>query len=208
MFTGIIQALCPVIKVSDSAGIRSLRVDLNELAQGLELGASVAINGVCLTVTEIDQNFVDFEIIEETLSLTNLGSLTCGSLVNTERSLSYGQEVGGHVVSGHITEAVEIIRIDEKPQNKLIALKVRKELAKYLFDKGFVAIDGASLTVFHVDREASIVEIALIPETIRRTTIGFRVVGEFVNLELDSQTVVTVDSVERISRSAQHIANT
>ncbi|MGB0866675.1 MAG: riboflavin synthase subunit alpha [Granulosicoccaceae bacterium] len=198
MFTGIVQRLSEVVAIEPEGSLVRLKLDLGEHAAGLELGASVAVNGTCLTVTNTRDTNVSFDVIRETLDITNLGKLTVGDRVNTERSYRVGDEVGGHVLSGHVCSTVEVVDISEDEGRRDITFSVEPQWSKYLQHKGFVALDGASLTLARVDREASTLTVCLIPETISRTTLGTVVPGDRVNLELDNQTQSIVDTVERV----------
>jgi riboflavin synthase len=205
LFTGIVQGLCEVIALEDEPNLRRIQIDVGALAAEASLGASVAVNGTCLTLTGVNSNgsVLSFDIIRETLDLTNLGKLEVGDLVNVERSYKVGDEVGGHIVSGHISASVPVARIEEAENTRDVYLQVTSELMKYLPYKGFAALDGASLTIASVDAEQQIISISLIPETIARTTLGRVIVGDFVNLEVDSQTQAVVDTVERLLDSPE-----
>jgi riboflavin synthase len=200
LFTGIVQGLCEVVALEDEPNLRRLSIDLGSLAERATLGASVAINGTCLTITAVKRNgnILSFDVIRETLGLTNLGALEIGDLVNVERSYRVGDEVGGHIVSGHITTAVTVDRIEEADNARDVFFRVDPQWMKYLPYKGFVALDGASLTIASVDSSANIISVSLIPETIARTSLGRVVPGDRVNLEVDSQTQAVVDTVERL----------
>lgn len=174
-----------------------LALELDDLTDGLQLGASVAVNGVCLTVTSVEGAIARFDVIQETLDRSNLGSLEPGSRVNVERSFRVGDEIGGHLVSGHVTGTAIVERIDQADNLRTVHLKAPAELGKYLFLKGFVALDGASLTISHCDSAAGI-GVSLIPETIARTTLGFVAVGDAVNIEIDAQTQAVVETTERV----------
>ena len=199
MFTGIIQGLCPVITVSKNETLATLVVEMPGLVEGLHIGASVAINGVCLTVVSIDEGAIKFEVVNETMERSNLSFLSSGSLVNVERSLKMGEEIGGHLVSGHVSGIVQLVEIKQDSNDVVLSFEVSRVLMKYLFKKGFVSIDGASLTIADVNRNARSISIALIPETLRATTLGLLQKGSYVNLEIDSHTMAIVDTVERIS---------
>ena len=198
MFTGIVQGYCEVIEVRDEPGLRRLTLALTGLEENLQLGASVAINGTCLTVTQIQDTRVSFDVIAETLSLTNVGALTSGSSVNVERSFRVGDEVGGHIVSGHVTGMAQVVEVNEKQNNRELWFQVPKQCMKFLHLKGFAALDGASLTLSGIRRESAQIAVSLIPETIARTTLGRVVVGDWVNLEVDAQTQSVVETVERV----------
>jgi riboflavin synthase len=200
LFTGIVQWICDVIALTGEPNLKRIQIDAGNLAANVSLGASVAINGTCLTLTGVNSNgsVLSFDVIRETLDLTNLGDLSPGDLVNVERSYRVGDEVGGHIVSGHISASVPVAKIEEAENARDVYLQVTPDLMKYLPYKGFVALDGASLTIAGVDQDHQTISISLIPETIARTTLGSVVVGDLVNLEIDSQTQAVVDTVERL----------
>ena len=203
MFTGIVQDLCEVVGVEDRNGVRRLRVRLDERASGLELGASVANNGVCLTVTSIDGGVVAFDVIAETVDLTNLRDVEPGSSVNIERSLRFGDELGGHILSGHVSSTITVSRIESDGENRTIWFSVPHEHMAYLMWKGWIAIDGVSLTISRLDRDADEVAVSLSPETLERTTLGRVEVGSVANLELDAQTQTIVTTVRDVLRDPE-----
>ena len=205
MFTGIVQGLCPILRITERANLRCLAIDLGELAQGLEPGASVAVNGTCLTVTGAEGNggVVRFDVIQETLNLTNLGGLAEGDRVNVERSFRIGDEVGGHIVSGHVAGKATVSAIAVADNLRNVHFSVPDDCMKFLHHKGFVALDGASLTLATVDQEKGEVSVSLIPETIERTTLGTVDVGDPVNLEIDAQTQAVVETVERLLQTPE-----
>ena len=197
MFTGIVQALVEVDHVVSEGSLKRLGLALGPLAEGLELGASVAVNGTCLTVTSVG-NTATFDVIAETLTTTNLDHLQPGSLVNVERSFRVGDEVGGHILSGHITGVATLVEIEDGPEQRDLVFEAQPAWMKYLQHKGFVALDGASITIARVDPEHLRFTVCLIPETIARTTLGHIRVGDAVNVEVDQQTQAIVDTVERV----------
>ena len=198
MFTGIVQGLGEVTQIQDRGGIRRLQVRLpTGRDQGLETGASVAINGVCLTVVGWDQHGVEFDVIDETLRLTNLGDLKVGHVVNVERAACFGDEIGGHVLSGHIHGRAQVTEVVETDANLAVWWAVPEALKKYLLPKGYVSLNGCSLTVGDIERDGQL-SIHLIPETRELTTFGRVTVGDSLNLEIDSQTQAIVDTVERV----------
>ena len=198
MFTGIVQGVCPVVSCETHAGIARVAVDLDDLARGLELGASIAINGACVTVTEIDGSLVGFDLIKETIELSNLGELAAGTTVNVERSFRVGDEVGGHILSGHVAGVAVVTQIKSDHGHRLVTMAIQLEWMAYLMLKGFVALNGASLTIAEVDRSAATIAVSLIPETLARTTFGRLEVGDRINLEVDSRTQVIVDTVREV----------
>jgi riboflavin synthase len=199
VFTGIVQGLVAVKGVKEERDLSRIELDLGELAQGIELGASVAVNGTCLTVTRAtDSGVVSFDIIKETLDTTNLGALSAGSLVNVERSFKVGDEVGGHIVSGHVTATASLCDLRDEGHDRVLTFTLDPQWLRFVLHKGYVGVDGASITVSSVDRENSTFSISLIPETIERTTLGRLVIGEHVNVEVDSQTQTIVETIERV----------
>lgn len=195
MFTGIVQGIASVTMASQGESITKVSIQLPETKK-LQIGASVSIDGVCLTVTSINDSIVDFDIIEETLHRTTLGELEAGSQVNFERALRFGDELGGHLLSGHVMSAGLIHSIKENGEGKDISIIAPPELQKYIIEKGFVAIDGISLTIGAV--QSNVFELHLIPETLRMTTLGAKSEGDAVNIEIDSNTQTIVSTVERI----------
>lgn len=197
MFTGIVQAQCPVVAIEDLDGIRRFSVELGDLADNLEHGASVANNGTCLSATAIENGTVTFDVISETLELTNLGDVTVGDTVNIERSMTFGDEVGGHIVSGHVSTAATVTKIEANEANRTMWFQTTAEAMPYLLMKGFVALDGASLTISRVDRAANQFAVSLIPDTLRKTSLGKVQPGDRVNVEFESQTQAIVDTVRQ-----------
>jgi riboflavin synthase len=206
MFTGIVQGLKKVVSVGEEPSLRRLTLALDDMAKGVQLGASVAVNGTCLTVTGVSDGNVDFDVIKETLDNTNLGELGVGDLVNVERSFRVGDEIGGHILSGHVSGLVEIARVEEDENLRNLYFSVPENWMKYLHHKGFVALDGASLTIASVDDVANQISVSLIPETISRTTLGEASVGRKVNLEVDAQTQAVVETVERVLAAPETLA--
>lgn len=199
MFTGIVQDRCEVVAIQDRDGVRRLDVALGDLADGLELGASVANNGVCLTAAAIDDDgVVRFDVISETVELTNLREVEVGSRVNIERSLKFGDELGGHILSGHVSGTMTVSKIESDGANRTMWFAVPAEHMAFLMWKGWVAIDGASLTISRLDRATDEIAVSLIPETLERTTLGGFEVGSVANLELDAQTQTIVSTVRDV----------
>ena len=186
LFTGIIQGVGGVENISKKKSrgrAAQLTVDLGKLARGLKVGDSVSINGACLTVVNLSKNKASFEMINETMKRTALGSLTMGDMVNIERSLKVGDTLDGHFVLGHVDGVGKIIdKVKQKDQTKLW-VSIDKELLKYIVSKGSIAIDGISLTV--VDVNSNKISVALIPHTIAVTTLGIKKKGDLVNVEID-----------------------
>ncbi|MCY4344333.1 MAG: riboflavin synthase subunit alpha [Gammaproteobacteria bacterium] len=198
MFTGIVQGLCEVASVADQPGLRRTRIQIGDLAQGLALGGSVAVNGVCLTATGVEAGSACFDVVRETLDHTNLGALAPGSRVNVERSFRVGDEIGGHILSGHVVGTALVDAIEQGENERNLWLRVEADWLRFLQHKGFAALDGASLTIAAVEASARRIKVSLIPETIARTTLGSLAQGDRVNLEIDSQTRAIVETVERM----------
>lgn len=199
MFTGIVQGTGRVVGVERKEQALSFVLDLGELARDLKLGASVSIAGVCLTVVAIEGTHVHFDVMRETLVKTALGFLRVDDVFNVERSAKVGDEIGGHVVSGHVA-GVAFIRVIETPMNNhVITFACDPVWMPYILPKGFVALDGCSLTI--VDVGTDWFTVHLIPETLNRTTFWRKQVGDQVHLEIDPMTRAIVDTVKRITQS-------
>jgi riboflavin synthase len=198
MYTGIVQGLGRIAGVDDQPGLRRLKVHMPGLVDSLALGASVAINGTCLTVTSFSGDTVSFDVIGETIARTNLGALRANDRVNVERSMRFGDEIGGHILSGHIACVATLMRIDAGPAKRTLWFDIPESWMAYLFHKGFIALDGASLTIADISRVDHQISVSLIPETIDRTTLGTAQVGYAANLEVDAQSQAVVTTVERL----------
>jgi riboflavin synthase len=199
MFTGIVQGLARVAQITDRSGLRTLRLSFpSGFEAGLQIGASVAVDGACLTVTALHAGAADFDVMQQTLSQTTLGALTQGSGVNVERAAKEGAEVGGHVLSGHIDFKATIVQVREPENNRVLRIAVPAPWMRYVFAKGYIAVNGASLTVAEAQREAGDAgwfEVWLIPETLRMTTFAHAREGDALNIEIERQTQVIVDTV-------------
>jgi len=186
LFTGIVEGVGKVLDIKQNTKNRSaiqMTVDLGKNSKGLKLGQSVALNGVCLTVTKIDKSKCNFEMIEETTKKTDLGNLKVGGIVNVERSLKVGERLEGHFVLGHVDGVGTITKIEKKPKEVQIWFEVPKNLARFVVQKGSIAIDGISLTV--VDVKKNLASVCLIPHTIGVTNFSTRKVGDKINIETD-----------------------
>jgi riboflavin synthase len=194
MFTGIVQGTGTVTSIVEGTTIRTIVLSLPNV-ENLAIGASVAINGVCLTATKIEHQEVHFDVIQETLTRTTLGELETGHQVNVERSLAFGDEIGGHLLSGHIMGTGLIQSINDMGEGMDLSVLVPKDMRKYILEKGYIGVDGISLTVGEVDQGCF--SLHIIPETLRLTTLGAHEIGDAVNLEIDSTTQTIVATVER-----------
>lgn len=196
MFTGIVAGTAEVSAVEAGDEVRSFVVDLDGFDEGLEVGASVALDGVCMTVVSVDGSAVRFDAIPETLERTTLGAAQAGSRLNVERSLRMGDELGGHILSGHVMVTARVLGREMRGQGIDLRIENPVDARPYILEKGFVAIDGMSLTVGQVDEESF--NLHIIPETLRVTTIGQKLVGDLVNIEIDSRTQAVVDTIRRM----------
>jgi len=206
MFTGIVQSQAEVISINIiDERCRLVILGDESLITSLTLGASIAINGVCLTVVEYaefteNKAKIVFDVIDETLKVTNLGELSLHSLVNVERSLKIGDEIGGHMVSGHVHCQATLVEKKLTSTNCALYFQCNKKWMKYILSKGFITVNGTSLTVGEVlDNQFS---VHLIPETLTRTNLGGVIIKDKVNLELDQQTMTIVSTIERMKLDA------
>lgn len=200
MFTGIVQGIARIAKVSDKPGLRTFQIEFPEgFAKQLEIGASVAVDGVCLTVTQLHgERAADFDVMQQSLAITTLGSYSENSRVNVERAARDGAEIGGHPLSGHVDFTAHVAQIRELENNYVIRIAVPPEWLRYIFAKGYIAINGASLTIAEVNREESWFEVWLIPETLRMTVFAEKKAGTALNIEIERSTQVIVDTVRNI----------
>lgn len=207
MFSGIVQTKLVLQEINKQTDFASLVYTFPApMAQGLKLGASVAQNGVCLTVRTLNEDSdgsatVSFDAIAQTLKLTNLSDLTVGDAVNIERAARFGDEIGGHVVSGHIFGCVRVLDVVKDDLNMQIVFERPEALRPYLLNKGFVGLNGCSLTIAEVTDDTFCVY--LIPETRDVTTFGETQIGDRINLEIDPSTQATVDTIKELMASGQ-----
>lgn len=197
MYTGITRGTFPVVQVERKPTLLTYRVDLGPLAVGLELGASVSVDGVCQTVVAIEGSVITFDAIEETLGRTTLGGLEAGQRVAVERSARYGDEIGGHEMAGHVMGTGEVAEARAEGDDVSLVIRVPEAWMRFILPKGFVGIDGSSLTVGRTWPDGRF-SLHLIPETLRLTRLGEKRPGDRVNVELDARTVAIVETVERV----------
>ncbi len=200
MFTGIVQGIATVSASVDRTGLRSFTLAWPPgFGAGLAVGASVAVDGVCLTVTTLrGDGSADFDVMQQSLALTTLAALQGGSRINVERAARDGAEIGGHPLSGHVDFMAHVAQVRRPENNCVLRFTVPAPWMRYVFAKGYIAVNGASLTVAEVQREAGGAgwfEVWLIPETLRMTTFGALAVGAAVNIEIERSTQVFVDTV-------------
>ncbi len=204
MFTGIVQGIASIQTMRQDDDITRLTVAFPKGAlTNVQQGASISINGCCLTVTGFSNDEASFDLVPETITRTMFHTLKDGVTVNFERSLKFGDEVGGHVLSGHVDVVAELVNVETLQESKIVTFKVPPEWTKYLFTKGYIAVQGASLTLTGVDKEQGLFTISLIPETLAKTTFGEMRVGALANIEIDRTTQVVVDTVERMMRETR-----
>jgi riboflavin synthase len=183
MFTGLVAAKGTVAAIEgEHGGGASLEVS-TPLAEQLTPGASIAVNGVCVTAVEANGGRFRADLVAETVRRSALGLLRAGAEVNVELPLRAGEPLGGHFVQGHVDGVGEVESVREDGRSRLLRIAVGPELARYVAEKGSVALDGVSLTVTEVDEEGF--SVALIPETLSRTTLGSAVEGSALNVEVD-----------------------
>jgi riboflavin synthase len=200
MFTGIVQGTATVVALTQRPGLASFTLQFPPgVDAGLAVGASVAVDGVCLTVTRHEvPGQADFDVMQQSLALTTLSALRQGSRVNVERAARDGAEIGGHPLSGHVDFMATVASIRRPENNHVLRLDVPAPWMRYVFAKGYIAVNGASLTVSDCGKSAGAAgwfEVWLIPETLRMTTFADKAVGERLNIEIERQTQVFVDTV-------------
>ena len=198
MFTGIVSGTAPILRIAEGDGIRKITVDLGDFSDGLETGASVSLDGVCMTVVSMDSGEVTFDAISETLDRTTLSDRSEGDRLNVERSMRLGDELGGHILSGHVMGTAEIIESRTVGEGLDLLISIPEGCSPFILEKGFIAVDGMSLTVGKCD-EGSF-GLHIIPETLRITTLDKKVVGDRVNIEIDSRTQAVVETMLRMGK--------
>ena len=191
MFTGIIEEVGRVT----SAQPRNLVIAASAVLHEMELGGSIAVNGACLTVTNFTANSFSVDIMLETLERTNIGLLTVGNKVNLERPLTLGKPLGGHLVQGHVDDTGRVVSIARNGEELIIKFETTPEVTRYVVKKGFIAIDGISLTIVNYDTGSF--QVSVVDYTQQHTTLGSRQVGDSVNLELD----IIAKYVEQLSQA-------
>jgi len=210
MFTGIVQSQAEVISITTENQLSRLVISVSPLLiLKLDIGASIAINGVCLTVVDyfeydknennVNQYAIAFDVIDETLRVTTLGNLSADDWVNVERSLKVGDEIGGHIVSGHVQYKSVVVHKDETPTNTALYFTCELPWLRYVFEKGFITVNGTSLTVGKI--KDNTFSVHLIPETLASTNLGKLQINDEVNLEFDQQTITIVNTIERLRLS-------
>lgn len=183
MFTGIIEEIGKIINISKGLNSAQINIEAEKVLKDVKLGDSIAISGVCLTVTSFTQNNFTVDVMPETMRRSNLNNLKKGSSVNLERALALGERLGGHIVSGHIDGCGKIVNIKNEDIATWITIEVSNDILKYIVSKGSVTVDGISLTVAKLEEQTF--SISLIPHTKGETTLYEKKLGEKVNIECD-----------------------
>jgi riboflavin synthase len=186
MFTGIVEGLGKIVKFEKKTNNRSatkMKIKLRKLAKGLRVGDSVAVDGVCLTAVSVVRDIAEFEMVEETIKKTNLGSLESGDKVNIERSLKVGDRLEGHFVLGHVDGVGIIKKIEKQLRQVKIWIELSKQMSKHVIQKGSITVDGISLTV--IDKRKNKISVSIIPHTMKITNLVLKTIGDKVNIETD-----------------------
>ncbi len=196
MFTGIIEDVGRVVAVEPAGEITRLRIAAPDVAEGTAVGASIAVNGACLTVVAVAGVQLVFEAVQETIDRTSIGALRAGSRVNLERALRADGRLDGHIVQGHVDDTGRVRALERHGDDVRLAVDCRPELANQLVPKGSIAIDGVSLTVAQLSDAGF--EVALIPHTLAETNLADRIPGDRVNLEADVLGKYVLRYLERV----------
>ena len=197
MFTGIVSGKGNLKKIIKCEDYISLIIQAPKgFAKNLSKGASVSVNGVCLTVKKGRTDLLEFDVIEETLKKTNLKNISKSSKLNLERSMTANTEIGGHLVSGHIHGTGEVLKVINRKETKDLLIKIPSQLREYFFYKGYVALNGCSLTIGKVLKSSFYIH--LIPETVSITNFKEIKKGDLINIEVEQTTINTVETVKRV----------
>ena len=197
MFTGIVSGKGNLKKIVKCEDYISLIIQAPKgFAKNLSKGASVSVNGVCLTVKKGRTDLLEFDVIEETLKKTNLKNISRSSKLNLERSMTANTEIGGHLVSGHIHGTGEVLKVINRKETKDLLIKIPSQLKEYFFYKGYVALNGCSLTIGKVLKSSFYIH--LIPETVSITNFKEIKKGDLINIEVEQTTINTVETVKRV----------
>lgn len=183
MFTGIIEEVGKLKSVKSTAGGLSIEVEAKKVLEDSKLGDSIAINGICLTITDLKSDSFDFDVSQETINRTNIKDLKVGSFVNLERALRPIDRMGGHIVQGHVDTVGKISAVIQKGEHWEFKITFPSEYRKYVIEKGSIAIDGISLTVNEIVNNN--ISLNIIPHTIQNTNLQYRKIGDNVNIEFD-----------------------
>ena len=205
VFTGIVERTGIVTEIVHSKNLSKLTVQTStEFCQDIKIGASVCVDGVCLTICTIDNDKLKFDIMMETLSVTTFDAIKEEDIVNIERSMKLGDEIGGHLLSGHVSSTVKISKIETPENNHILTFQTSSDVLKYIFPKGYVALNGVSLTIGEVDKVKKTFNVYLIPETLRLTNLHNKLIGNRINIEIETQTRNMVDTISEINKESIH----
>ena len=197
MFSGIVQTVGKIESIKDKNHIKTIRIETHDdYLEDIAIGQSVSVDGVCLSLVKKNNEYCEFEAVEETINRTTLGSYKQGTKVNLEKSLKFGDTVGGHFVSGHIHTRGRIVEVELVGESKNILIEIEEKWIKYLTEKGYISVNGASITIGKVSKNTFYVH--LIPETLKTTNLDELIYDNYVNLEFDQTTIAIVDTTERL----------
>ena len=197
MFSGIVQTVGKIESIKDKNHIKTIRIETHgDYLEDIAIGQSVSVDGVCLSLVKKNNEYCEFEAVEETINRTTLGSYKQGTKVNLEKSLKFGDTVGGHFVSGHIHTRGRIVEVELIGESKNILVEIEEKWIKYLTEKGYISVNGASITIGKVSKNTFYIH--LIPETLKTTNLDELIYDNYVNLEFDQTTIAIVDTTERL----------
>ena len=197
MFSGIVQTVGKIESIKDKNHIKTIRIETHgDYLEDIAIGQSVSVDGVCLSLVKKNNEYCEFEAVAETINRTTLGSYKQGTKVNLEKSLKFGDTVGGHFVSGHIHTRGRIVEVELVGDSKNILVEIEEKWIKYLTEKGYISVNGASITIGKVSKNTFYVH--LIPETLKTTNLDELIYDNYVNLEFDQATIAIVDTTERL----------
>ena len=197
MLSGIVQTVGKIDSIKDKNNIKTIRIETHgDYLKDIAIGQSVSVDGVCLSLVKKNNEYCEFEAVEETINRTTLGSYMQGTKVNLEKSLKFGDTVGGHFVSGHIHTRGRIVEVELVGESKNILVEIEEKWIKYLTEKGYISVNGASITIGKVSKNTFYVH--LIPETLKTTNLDELIYDNYVNLEFDQATIAIVDTTERL----------
>ena len=205
VFTGIVEGTGIISKIAKKENLSTITVQTpSNFNEGIQVGASVCVDGVCLTVTQINQDSLEFDLIIETLKVTTFGGIEEEYIVNLERSMKLGDEFGGHIISGHVFDTATITKISKPENNYILTLNIGSNLQKYIFPNGYISLNGISLTIGEVNKNTNTFTVYLIPETLRLTNLIHKLVGDSINIEIETQTRNTVDTILEMNKESIH----
>ncbi|SDH37898.1 riboflavin synthase [Alteribacillus bidgolensis] len=205
MFTGIIEEKAAVKKIEETDEAMILTIEANTIMDGIRLGDSISVNGVCLTVTSFQSNYFTVDVMPETIKATSLKVLSEGAKVNLERAMSFDGRFGGHFVTGHVDTTGTIRSITPYENAYYIDIELPRQIMTYVMVKGSVAVDGISLTVFGADDENNILTISIIPHTWQETILNEKKIGDPVNIEADMLMKYTEKLLNTRQKTAENI---